>query len=78
MSNEVITLIDIIEEIITLSVTEWNLRDTLKKHLITLLQNQKSYWQQRGKIKWVKLGDANTKFFHSKATINYRHNYISV
>ncbi|XP_071685170.1 uncharacterized protein [Lolium perenne] len=78
MVNEVITLIDIIEEIRTLSVTEWNLRDTLKTHLITLLQNQKSYWQQRGKIKWVKLGDANTKFFHSKATINYRHNYISV
>jgi hypothetical protein len=44
----------------------------------TLLQNQKSYWKQRGKIKQVKLGDANTRFFHNKATISYRHNYISV
>jgi hypothetical protein len=26
----------------------------------------------------VKLGNENTKFFHTKATINYRHNFISV
>jgi hypothetical protein len=75
--NEVIALFDLMEEFRTLSVTEWDLRDTLKTHLIALLQNQKSYWKQRGKIKWVKLGDANTSFFHTKATINYRHNYIS-
>ena len=57
---------------------EWNLRDILKEHVITLLQNQKSYWKQRGKIKWVKLGHENTRFFHAKATINFRHNYISM
>jgi hypothetical protein len=26
----------------------------------------------------VKLGDANIRFFHTKATINYRHNYIAM
>jgi hypothetical protein len=62
----------------TLSLEEWNLRDILKTHVITLLQNKKSYWKQRRKIKWIKLEDANTKFFHSKVTINFRHNYISV
>jgi hypothetical protein len=62
----------------TLSLEEWNLRDILKDHVITLLQNQQAYWKQRGKIKWVKLGDANTRFFHNKAIINYRHNFISV
>jgi hypothetical protein len=36
------------------------------------------YWKQRGKIKWVKLGSENTKFFHTKATINYRHNFIGM
>jgi hypothetical protein len=59
-------------------MVEWNLRDWLKSHIITLLQNQKAYWKHRGKIKWVKLGDANTKFFHSKAIVNYRHNYIAI
>jgi hypothetical protein len=75
--NEVIALFDVIEEFRTLSVSGWDLRDTLKAHLIALLQNQNYYWKQRGKIKWVKLGDANTRFFHTKATINYRNNYIS-
>jgi hypothetical protein len=27
------------------------------------------YWKQRGNIKWAKLGDENTKFFHANATI---------
>jgi hypothetical protein len=76
--NSVITLLDNLEEFRTLSLEEWNLRDILKNHVTTLLQNQKSYWKQRGKIKQVKLGDANTRFFHNKATISYRHNYISV
>jgi hypothetical protein len=76
--NSVINLLDALEELRTLSLEEWNLRDILKSHVITLLQNQKTYWKQRGKIKWVKLGDANTRFFHNKATINYRHNFISM
>jgi hypothetical protein len=70
--------LDNLEELMTLSLEEWNRRDILKNHVITLLQNKKTYWKQRGKIKWVKLGDANTRFFHTKATINYRHNYISM
>jgi hypothetical protein len=76
--NSVIEMLDIFEETRPLNSHEWNLRDLLKSFIITLLQNQKYYWKQRGKIKWVKLGDANTKFFHSKASISYRHNYISM
>ena len=26
----------------------------------------------------MKFGDENTKFFHTKASINYRHNHIAV
>jgi hypothetical protein len=76
--NETIELLDIFEEIRPLSTEEWNLRELFKSHVLTLLQNQKVYWKQRGKIKWVKLGNENTHFFHTKATINYRHNYISM
>jgi hypothetical protein len=76
--NEVIEMLDIFEEMRPLITEEWNLRDILKSHVLTLLHNQNVYWKHRGKIKWVKLGNENTKFFHTKATINYRHNYISM
>ena len=48
----------------------------LKEQLPILLKNQKIYWKHRGKIKGVKLGDENTKNFHTKASINHRHNHI--
>jgi hypothetical protein len=38
-TNDVIELLDITEEMRSLSIDEWNLRDTLKVHIITLLQN---------------------------------------
>jgi hypothetical protein len=76
--NFVIELLDFIDEVRALNLYEWNLRESVKNHVITLLQNQKSYWKQREEIKWVKLGDANTKFLHTKATINVRHNHIAI
>jgi hypothetical protein len=76
--NETIDLLDIMEEWRDLTTEEWNLRDILKSHVLKLLHNQNVYWKQRGKIKWVKLGNENTKFFHTKATTNYRKNYISM
>jgi hypothetical protein len=47
--NSVIYMLDTIEEFRTLSLEEWNLRNILKSHVITLLQNKKGYWKQRGK-----------------------------
>jgi hypothetical protein len=41
-----------------------------------LLQQQREYGKQRGKIKWATLGDENTRFFHAHATI--KHNKISI
>jgi hypothetical protein len=41
------------------------------------LEARRLYWRKRANIRWAKLGDENTKFFHSVATRNYRHNYIT-
>lgn len=56
---------------------EWNIQIILSDHLDKLLEQQKTYWKQRGSVKWVKLGDENTKHFHAHATIKYRQNLIT-
>jgi hypothetical protein len=67
-----------IEEFRDLSIVEWNFKAILETKLQTLLQHQRLYWKQRGKIKWVTFGDAPTKLFHANATIKYRKNLITM
>lgn len=73
----VLDFLQVIEEFRDLSVPEWNFRSLLESKLQNLLKQQKIYWQQRGQVKWVTLGDAGTKFFHAHATIKYRKNLIT-
>jgi hypothetical protein len=44
-----------------LSLPEWNFRNIVSAKLISLLKQRKTYWRQRGKIRWVRKGDAGTK-----------------
>lgn len=74
----ILSFLCLIEEFRDLTVIEWNFKLILETKLQSLLMHQKLYWKQRGSIKWVTLGDASTKFFHSNATIKYRHNLITV
>jgi len=62
-------LLNFLEDFRDLSLVEWNFRIILELKLISLLQQQKAYWKQRGAVKWVTLGDASTKFFHANATM---------
>ena len=73
----IITFMGLLEEFRDLTLEEWNFRKILDEKLISLLQQQRIYWKQRGKIKWVTQGDAGTKFFHANATIKHRRNMIS-
>jgi hypothetical protein len=68
---------DTLEEFRDLSVEEWDSRDLIRNNLLLLLEQQRVYWQQRGSLKWVTLGDAGTKFFHANATIRHRSNLIA-
>ena len=58
--NDCIFLWDMIEEYRDLTVFENNCRTMLKDFLLTVLNDQKIYWKQSGKIKGVKFVDENT------------------
>ena len=49
---------------------------SVSKQLDDLLLKQEVYWAQRSRIPWLKHGDKNTKYFHSKASQRQRRNYV--
>lgn len=73
----ILQLLDTIESFRDLTIIEWNFRERVCTKLISLLKQQRSYWRQRGKINWVKEGDASTRYFHAHATIRHRKNSIA-
>lgn len=73
----ILNFLNFLEEFRDLSLLEWNFRKLLEDKLISLLHQQRTYWKQRGTIKWITLGDANTKFFHAHATTKFRRNLIT-
>ena len=40
----------------------------LERQIDDLLVDEEIYWRQRSRAVWLREGDKNTKFFHSKAT----------
>ena len=46
------------------------------KKLDELLHRQEIYWAQRSRIQWLKHGERDTKFFHSKSSHRRKRNYI--
>jgi hypothetical protein len=74
--SETLLIMDKLEENIILFVQERNFKNILKKHILKLL-HQKEYWKQRYTVRWTKLGDESTKFFHATATERFRINTIT-
>jgi hypothetical protein len=65
-------MMDELEEQRMLHISEWNFRNIVKRKLQNLLLCKQEYWKKRCTARWAKLGDENTSFFHSMATIRYR------
>jgi hypothetical protein len=76
--NQVILLMDSLEENRPLYTAEFNFRDIVKLHLEDLLLIECKYWRKRCTIRWVKMSEDNTKFFHAMASQRMRRNTISV
>jgi hypothetical protein len=73
----VLSFLELLEEWRDLIIMEWNFKEILCDKLVNLLHQQRIYWKQRGSIKWIKLGDGNTSFFHANASIKHRKNLIT-
>jgi hypothetical protein len=76
--NKCILLLDTLEENRPLYTTEFNFRKIVKLHLEELLKIECNYWRKRCTIRWIKMAEDNTKFFHAMATARYRRNNIAM
>jgi hypothetical protein len=76
--NEAILVLNRLEEQRQLSTPESNCRSIIKEQVKKLLRCKNEYWRQKFTIRWVRLGDESTKFFHAAATERYKKNTISI
>lgn len=75
--NWVILWLDNLEEMRSLSRPEFNFRKITKLHHEHLLHMQYLYWRKRCTIRYIKVGEENSKFFQAMATERYRKNSIA-
>jgi hypothetical protein len=74
--KEVILRLETAQEVRTLSLVELNLLGRLKAKSLGLALIEKSRIGQRSRLTVVRLGDANSRFFHLWACSRARKNFI--
>jgi hypothetical protein len=74
--KEVILRLETAQEVRTLSLVELNLLRRLKAKSLGLALVEKSRIRQRSRLTVVRLGDANSRFFHLRACSRARKNFI--
>ena len=75
--NWVILWLDNLEDMRHLSRPESNFRKIIKQHHEHLLHMQYLYWRKRCTIRYIKVGEENTKKFRAMATERFRKNSIA-
>ena len=75
--NWVIFWLDDLEDSRPLFLSESNFRKLVKMHHEHLLHLQFLYWKKRCTIRYIKVGEENSKFFQAMATERYRKNSIA-
>jgi hypothetical protein len=66
MALEVILRLDVAQENRSLSPAELDLRAKLKKQILALVVNERARSRHASRVSNIKLGDANTKYFHRR------------
>jgi hypothetical protein len=76
MANEIILRLDIAQESRALSPQERDLRARLKRRILGLAVLERSRKHQSSRVRCLKEGDANTRYFHLRINGRRRKNII--
>ena len=69
---------DLLEKEGSITQDLFSLRNLRKKELGDVLLKEEVHWRQSSRIKWIKEGDSNSKFFHRVANGRRKKNSFSL
>jgi 3-phenylpropionate/cinnamic acid dioxygenase small subunit len=76
MALELILRLDVAQENRSLSPAESDLKAKLKRRVLGLAVIERARTRQASRVTNIKLGDANTKYFHRRVNARRRKNHI--